>query len=482
MDTTTGIKALSEALETLDQPCVFVHAHNLADRASALAVAAWGATVVVIDTSGGRQLATVDTREETHLSDQVAVELGDASALVRDVHAVESGGNWQTLATCFDVVVAAATGVGRGRVVVVGATGLFDPRLLVNRGVAGWWADTLCVDQDELATLLSWWIQEPDAATAGAVVVHWQGAKISAAVGPQGDEAAALAAARQAAGRLPGDVWDALGALADGDSPPAVLVKDVPWAEPGATPASPEEGRWDEAEVAALAISRSVGHPVGYVGELGGRLVQHLCPTADDTSKQTSTSSAVVLEMHTETAHHPDRPRWLVLGCLRGDDQASTLLVDVATAARRLPLAQRATLFEERFRMGVDKSFGGGDGKLGAPHALLTGDFDEPVARVDVDLGAGVDLEADIALDALSDALMTSAASMVLDAHDVVVIDNHRCVHGRGAFQARFDGTDRWLVRVLCVSDLTVRTAPHDGRCSTLRFAGDEAVDVTSQS
>ncbi|MBJ7505663.1 MAG: TauD/TfdA family dioxygenase, partial [Ilumatobacteraceae bacterium] len=36
----------------------------------------------------------------------------------------------------------------------------------------------------------------------------------------------------------------------------------------------------------------------------------------------------------------------------------------------------------------------------------------------------------------------------------ILVIDNHRAVHGRTSFTPRYDGTDRWLKRALVVQSL----------------------------
>ena len=37
---------------------------------------------------------------------------------------------------------------------------------------------------------------------------------------------------------------------------------------------------------------------------------------------------------------------------------------------------------------------------------------------------------------------------------DCIFIDNYRVVHGRNAFKARYDGTDRWLKRINLTRDL----------------------------
>jgi hypothetical protein len=61
------------------------------------------------------------------------------------------------------------------------------------------------------------------------------------------------------------------------------------------------------------------------------------------------------------------------------------------------------------------------------------------------------------AADAL-DTLMTSVGAglkgFALAPGDLCFIDNYKVVHGRSAFQARYDGTDRWLRRLNITRDL----------------------------
>ena len=82
----------------------------------------------------------------------------------------------------------------------------------------------------------------------------------------------------------------------------------------------------------------------------------------------------------------------------------------------------------------------------------------------------GTDAEAQAALDRLGRAVRAHATAVVLEAGDLLVIDNHRVVHARSPFHARFDGRDRWLQRAFVVSDLTPSTAARTGRIITTRF------------
>jgi hypothetical protein len=45
-------------------------------------------------------------------------------------------------------------------------------------------------------------------------------------------------------------------------------------------------------------------------------------------------------------------------------------------------------------------------------------------------------------------------------------------VHGRSSYQARFDGTDRWLLRAFTVADLSPSSADRQGRIITTVFGG----------
>ena len=77
---------------------------------------------------------------------------------------------------------------------------------------------------------------------------------------------------------------------------------------------------------------------------------------------------------------------------------------------------------------------------------------------------------AQAALDALTALVETHHTSLVLEAGDLLVVDNHRCVHGRSPFAARFDGTDRWLQRSFVVADLSASADDRVGRIITTTF------------
>lgn len=253
----------------------------------------------------------------------------------------------------------------------------------------------------------------------------------------------------------------------------AVLVTGVPLGELPTTPELPTSptGKKPLSELVLLTVGRALGEPVGYRPEHGGATVQNLLPVRGTEATQTSTSSAVDLEFHTETAFHPHRPHYLLLTCLRGDAAASTYLCSVREVLEHLTARERTVLGERRFRTRVDESFGGtADTPPTPPVAVLSGDPATPTLLFDADLMDGTDPEADAALRRLAAVAQDRRLAVVLQPGDLLVVDNHSCIHGRSSFAARYDGTDRWLQRAFVVDDLAP-SAPHrSGRTIDLDF------------
>jgi L-asparagine oxygenase len=252
------------------------------------------------------------------------------------------------------------------------------------------------------------------------------------------------------------DVERAATALANGVPAGAVLVRGLDVGEPGPTPTEMHAASPTSRSATSLLTAASrLGSPVGYAQEHGGQVVQNIYPLAESIGQQISTSSDVPLAFHTETAFHPHKSHYLLLLCLRGERRAATTLCSVDALVPRLAADVVATLEAPRFRTGVDLSFGRGDGWMTAPSAVLGRTADGTrTLTYDGELTVGIDPGACAALASLADAVASTYASIVLDAGDLLVVDNRRAVHGRSEFRARFDGTDRWLQRTFVVDDL----------------------------
>jgi len=253
----------------------------------------------------------------------------------------------------------------------------------------------------------------------------------------------------------------------------ALLVRNVPIGEIGATPAFPgaRDEEWTRPELLLLAAARLLGHPIGYAPEHGGRLVQDIVPVKGTENLQVSTSSSGDLLFHTETAFHPHRPRHLLLLCLRGEPAAATTLLSVGELIEGLDESVVEILNQPRFATAVDLSFLDGRRNVrGEPHRVLGGARHDPTLLFDADLTVGLDAEASQAVTAVNECISRTHRSLVLEAGDLLVVDNARAVHGRSSYQARFDGTDRWLMRAFTVADLCLSTADRQGRIITTIF------------
>jgi alpha-ketoglutarate-dependent taurine dioxygenase len=288
------------------------------------------------------------------------------------------------------------------------------------------------------------------------------------------DSVSFVRAAGCARRQLPSEIHDALVDFAD-QSPRNgyLLLRNIGIGDIPTTPSSPIEATSKDlrSEFVLLTVARCLGQPIGYRPEHNGSLVQNIVPVRGAEAHQISTSSRVELQFHTETAFHPHRPRYLLLLCLRGEPQAGTLVASVYDIVGHLSQSDLEVLRQPRFRTAVDESFlNGATSGLGAARPILSGSESDLTFVYDVDLIVGVDSAAQDVLERLASAVRESTRCVVLDAGDLLVIDNNVAVHGRTPFVARFDGTDRWIQRTFVVSDLSPSASDRVGRIITTTF------------
>ena len=253
----------------------------------------------------------------------------------------------------------------------------------------------------------------------------------------------------------------------------ALLIKGLPVGQLPDTPVTPTTPTAKDctSELTLLTIAKTLGEPIGYEPELGGRIIQNILPTKTASTRQVSTSSNVSLMFHTEAAFHPHRPASLLLLCLKGDPAASTTLASIREVLPLLSSAAVETLFQARFRTAVDESYlHGRENTLGEPVPVLSGELDCPSMVFDADLMVGMDDAAQSALAELSRAVATCHTSVCLESGDLLIVDNAVAVHGRSPFTPRFDGTDRWLQRTFVVADLTASAKERVGRVISTEF------------
>lgn len=218
--------------------------------------------------------------------------------------------------------------------------------------------------------------------------------------------------------------------------------------------------------------SALLGEPFGWSTQQDGHFVNDVFPVRKYETERLGTGSKTQLTLHTEDAFHPYRADYILLSALRNPNQVPTTVAELDI--EQLSSDHLDVLFEERFRVIPDTSHLPKNNAIrseadrayfrrierltteSAPASLLFGSRERPFLRFDethMSPREG-DTEARAAFDALRAHLLDSRYSCHLDAGDLLIINNHRAVHGRDPFTPKYDGTDRWLKRINVTTDL----------------------------
>jgi enduracididine beta-hydroxylase len=230
-------------------------------------------------------------------------------------------------------------------------------------------------------------------------------------------------------------------------------------------------------EAVLLMCAALLGEAFGWATQQDGAIVTDVLPVRGHEHTQLGSGSTAALKWHTEEAFHPLRCDYLGLLCLRNSGIATVVasITDVEIGE-----ADREILFQPRFMIRPDGSHlmsqQGPDQPTEKERMLLRaaqdrvvrmntspdmvsilfGDPDAPYLCIDPAYMRPMpdDEEATIALGNLERAIDAVTQEIALAPGELCFIDNSRAVHGRAAFQARYDGTDRWLKRVNITRDL----------------------------
>jgi L-asparagine oxygenase len=192
-----------------------------------------------------------------------------------------------------------------------------------------------------------------------------------------------------------------------------------------------------------------VGDAFALSAAQAGHLVNHIVPIAGTEAYVSATSSTQELTWHTEEAGFRFRPDHLAFVCLRNPQEIPTTVGFVGDLV--LDPAVERVLRQPLFGMPQL----GTEGRIDyAP--VLYGPTDRPYLSADsvyMSPAPGADAAAD-ALAVLGTAIEAALRPFVARPGDLYFLDNHQVVHGRPAFLPRYDGTDRWLLRVKVGRDL----------------------------
>ena len=258
-----------------------------------------------------------------------------------------------------------------------------------------------------------------------------------------------------------------------GDPSGGLLIAGVPLGPVPATPMRAGSGETPNAAVTAMSVLLAcLGDQYGFRPELGGRIVQDIVPVRGFETQQISIGSTTDLDSHVEMAFSEHRSDFVALLCAREDHdgEAGTTLSSIDRMLPRLSADTVGVLRSPRFRTRVDPSFRLGDDIDGdiwiEPIAVLRGPPERPRLRVDFAETEALDSGAAPALDEMRAVATDTREVFHLRPGELLVVDNHRAVHGRTPFVPRYDGADRWLLRSFVTRDLAGSrdVRPDDGR------------------
>lgn len=225
-------------------------------------------------------------------------------------------------------------------------------------------------------------------------------------------------------------------------------------------------------EILLLLYAALLGEPFGWVTQQDGHLVHNAFPIKEHEYEQLGSGSREPLTWHTEDAFHPYRGDYLILASLRNPDRVATTVAELDVSA--LSPEDLDLLFQERFRIVPDESHRPRNNssvrasdrrrfasieRLIADHrpvAVLFGSPTDPYLRLDpyyMEIPEE-DVDANRAFRAIVEVVDRNLRNIALEQGDFLFVNNHRAVHGRVPFTARYDGTDRWLKRVNVTADL----------------------------
>ncbi len=214
----------------------------------------------------------------------------------------------------------------------------------------------------------------------------------------------------------------------------------------------------------------ALGEPFAWATLQHGRMIPSVFPIKGDEQRLSGHGSEAFLVFHTDDAFHPESCDYLMLFGIRNHGRVPTLISSIRDV--RLSEDVRRVLFEKRFYiMPDDEHIRQLESRLPdhpaleqairmrddpKPVSVLFGRPEAPYLRLDGPYMRYVDDDpaAERALDALLAELDRVRHPVVIEPGTLLVLDNHVAAHARMSFTAKYDGTDRWLRKLIVSRNL----------------------------
>jgi L-asparagine oxygenase len=221
------------------------------------------------------------------------------------------------------------------------------------------------------------------------------------------------------------------------------------------------------AEAEFLLVTTGLGHPYGWTSIQHGSLINDVHPVPEHGELKRSSGYKTDFGFHTEDSFHPFQEHFLALMCIRNDEQTPTILASVDDV--ELPEIQRSVLSQPRYSFPANVAHDSTPthfGVRGSP--ILNSDWTKPYLRVNFNqpMAAALDEPGSSAITALKLALDAAKQPVVLNAGDVLFLDNYVIAHGRDSYIPANPGRGRWLKRIYvtanhrCLGPALCRSSP----------------------
>ena len=255
---------------------------------------------------------------------------------------------------------------------------------------------------------------------------------------------------------IPRGIADAILRFVVEDRFPALILREVThrFHHCGATPEFPSEDRTiaNEMEIVQGLLVSSVARLHGYARQKSGRVFNDIIPTTTHAEIANSANgSKTAFPLHTEDAYHEYPPDLLSLLCIRNAERAETTLAYLkpGQVSREDFRTLNQPVFGAKANQGSKQE---GDRVVKRP--ILTGSPEYPYMRLNLAAAPDLDAVSRAAFERLERHLAANQSSVALNPGDLLLVNNRRCLHGRGRFTPATHSDRRWLIRGLSRFDI----------------------------
>lgn len=202
-------------------------------------------------------------------------------------------------------------------------------------------------------------------------------------------------------------------------------------------------------ELVLLSVVNNLGVPIGFKSEYNGAIIHNISPKIESSDTKSSSGAKEPMGMHSDFAFSDNRPEWLILMCLRNNDNIPTRVAIVNEICKQLTLEEVEVLKSQKFKIFPPDSSLVVEPRIDSILSVVDNNF---ISRFNKDKCIGTDNISNAVLNKFAAIAEDKGIDILLEPGDVLIFNNKLMLHSRKSFEARYDGSDRWLQRVYCKS------------------------------